>query len=117
MTQNNIAGHLRVLEGLLDAERHAIRNGEFEGLSQLSEKKEKLLDRLEQSDLSAKDLGHLRSKAEANQRLLAAAIKGVRAARRRLEMIRQAAHGLNTYNSQGQARTIGSSVGSFERRA
>ena len=117
MEQNKLVDVVRALEEVLDVERHALRNGELKGLSQLSEVKASLLRRLEKSELRAGDLERLKLRADQNQRLLAAAIKGVKAAQRRLEMIRQAVRGLNTYDRHGHARKIESSASSLERRA
>lgn len=110
---------LSALEGLLDVERHAIRNGEFGGLDQLAAKKSALLDRISASGPrpDAGALDRLRIKADANQRLLAAALRGVRAAQRRLDMIRRASRSLNTYDNLGRAQTIGGGNSTVERRA
>jgi hypothetical protein len=41
----------------------------------------------------------------------------VKAAQRRLDMIRRAARTLNTYDAMGRATTIGTAAGTVERRA
>lgn len=103
------------LEGVLQVERHMIRAGTFDGLEQLAIRKERLLVALEGT--SAELLVRVKDLAEANQRLLGAAIKGVRAAQRRLDMIQRASRTLNSYDKLGRARTIGDGGSSVERRA
>jgi flagellar biosynthesis/type III secretory pathway chaperone len=103
------------LERLLDVERHAIRAGAFAELADIIGRKEALIGTL--GGVGAGRLAHLRGKAEQNQRLLAAALKGVRAAQRRLDMILRASRSLNSYDALGRARTIGSGGPSVERRA
>ncbi len=119
MPRNDMMEALTALDGMLDAERHAIRNGEFGGLESLALAKGRLLEQVTASVGRADGdaLARLRDKADANQRLLAAAIKGVRAAQRRLDMIRRASSSLNTYDSLGRAQSITPDRGSVERRA
>jgi len=103
------------LERVFDLERHAIRNGRFAGLAELAQRKEELVNLL--TGAPAEALERLRARAESNQRLLGAALKGVRAAQRRLEMITRASRSLNSYDALGQARTIASGGSQVERRA
>ena len=106
---------LESLERLLDVERHAIRSGSFDGLADLAFRKQALLDQL--SAAGPDTLARLHGKAVRNQRLLAAALKGVRAAQRRLAMIRRAARSLDSYDALGRARKIGNGGPTVERRA
>lgn len=103
------------LERVFDLERHAIRNGSFVGLAELVARKESLIDGL--NGAPAEVLERLRTRAESNQHLLGAALKGVRAAQRRLEMITRAARSLDSYDALGKARTIASGGPQVERRA
>lgn len=119
MIRSNMNEALAALEGLVDVERHAIRNGELGGLEKLAAEKSRLLELVsaarEKPDAEA--LARLKAKADANQRLLAAAIKGVRSAQKRLDMIHRASRSLNSYDRLGRATTIGGSDGTVERRA
>lgn len=119
MQRNNSSEAIETLEGLLDAERHAIRSGEFAGLETLARVKSDLLDQISANPPpdGAAALERVRAKANANQGLLAAALKGVRAAQRRLDMIHRASRSLNTYDSMGRAKSIDSGTGTVERRA
>ncbi|MGO4851651.1 hypothetical protein [Phaeovulum sp. W22_SRMD_FR3] len=112
---SKLAQTLEEMEDLFQVERHTIRTGDFDALPGLALKKAELLERLEGTPPEA--LRHLRSKAETNQRLLSAALKGVRAAQRRLEMIQRASRSLNSYDALGRARIIGSGPSSIDSRA
>lgn len=121
MSSSDLTRALVALEGLLDAERRAIRAGEFEGLARLADEKARLIDLIAGHASAAPGqrelLVRIQSRTSENQRLLAAAMSGVKAAQRRLDTIRRAARTLNTYDSTGRATTIGTAPGSIERRA
>lgn len=103
------------LEGFLQVERHMIRNGQFEGLERLATEKARLLTAL--TGTPAQMLTRARDLADANQQLFDAALKGVRAAQRRLDMVQRANHCLDSYDQLGRARSIGNGDSSVERRA
>lgn len=121
MSSPDLSRALAALEGLLDAERHAIREAAFEGLGRLADEKARLIDIVAAHQVAAPAqralLERIQARTSENQRLLAAAISGIRAAQRRLDMIRRAARTLNTYDAMGRATTIGSTAGTVERRA
>ena len=104
------------MRALLAEERGAIGEGNFDGLARLAERKTELLARLEGE--SAPALSDLRNLAQQNGRMLAAALEGVRAAQRRLGLIREAARGFQSYDSTGRAQRISREGGSgLEHRA
>lgn len=107
------------LEGLLQAERHMIRQGEFGGLAELAAEKERQLARIaaarDRPDPTA--LADLRRRAQANLALLGAAVKGVRAARKRIDMILRASRSLTSYDRLGHTQTITGDVSTVQRRA
>ena len=104
------------LVDMLRLEREMIRSGDFGALNALAERKESLLRDLVGAPVTG--LERIRAMAEENQRILNAALKGVRAAQRRWQMIRDASKALNSYDPQGRARTIRpDGTGSLERRA
>lgn len=119
MPQTDVAGALAALEGLINVERHSIRNGEFDDLESLAIEKARLLEAIIATREAPvrEDLARLKAKADANQRILAAALKGVRAAQKRLDMIRRASRSLNVYDRMGRAQSIGGNDGTVERRA
>lgn len=112
---DDTAHSVELLERLLDVERHAIRTGAFAGLAELAARKEELIKRVRAAP--ADTLERLRGRARINQHLLASALKGVRAAQRRLDMITRASRSLNSYDALGRARTVASGGSSVERRA
>ena len=112
---NDALKTVELLERLFDLERHAIRTGVFAALTDLAARKEELADGLEGAPAEA--LERLRARAQGNQRLLAAALKGVRAAQRRLDLITRASRSLSSYDALGRARTVASGGPKVERRA
>lgn len=102
------------LERLLEAERAAIRSGDFAGLERLAAEAERMAGRLG-AEAGPAALQRLRNRAEANRRLLAAAIRGVEAARARLEVIMSG--GLSTYDDRGRTQALSGPSRAVERRA
>jgi hypothetical protein len=121
MRNGDIAEWLTRMEDLLASERRALRFGEFGQLAYLAEAKTQLsyrIDGLAAGPTSIlPKLERLRARAAENQRLLAAAMKGVRSAQHRLDMIRRAGQSLNTYDKLGRKRPLGAAPGTVERRA
>ncbi|WBL33284.1 hypothetical protein O5O51_00825 [Sinirhodobacter sp. HNIBRBA609] len=104
------------MRAVLQAEREAIRSGDFAALETLVRCKTDLLARLEGESGTA--LSALRDAAQQNGRMLAAALEGVRAAQRRLSLIREAVRGFQSYDSTGRAQRISREGGSgLEHRA
>ncbi|MEX1661485.1 flagellar protein FlgN [Thioclava sp. 15-R06ZXC-3] len=99
---------------LLRLERDAIRAGDFSALIEIADRKEALIADLAGS--SPARLDELRVIAADNQRLLAAALEGVRAAQRRLNAILSASKGFNAYDKSGQVKPIRRGDGSLEHR-
>jgi len=110
-TTDLIAG----LEEVLDLERHAIRHARLGDVAEIVRRKEELVAAI--GPAQAAEVQRLRPRFEENQRLLGAALRGLRAAQRRLEMIRNAGKGIESYDSRGRARKIGADAASLERRA
>ncbi|MBW6505399.1 MAG: flagellar protein FlgN [Rhodobacteraceae bacterium] len=112
---NDTLKTVELLERLFDLEGHAIRAGSFSALTDLATRKEELAKGL--AGAPAEALERLRARALSNQRLLAAALKGVRAAQRRLDLITRASRSLSSYDALGRARTVASGGPNIERRA
>ncbi|WP_143081683.1 hypothetical protein [Thioclava dalianensis] len=103
---------------LLRVERDAIRAGEFNALTELAAQKESLIEQVAALEpLDPQALEALRAIAAENQRLLEAALKGVRSAQRRLRAVINAANGFNAYDRSGQVKPIRKDDGSLEFRA
>lgn len=107
------------LERLLEEERAALLGGDLARLPTLIAGKERLLLALEQATArpDATALDRLRERATANQALLDAALRGVRAARARLETARTGGPALSTYDARGKAESHAPARPSVERRA
>lgn len=103
---------------LLDAERAAILEGAFDRLARLAARKEALLVQC-QSELrsSRVQLRRIARYVDRNQRLLGAALDGVRDATMRLKALRNVRETLVTYDSQGQMARVASGPPGFEHKA
>ena len=67
--------------------------------------------------VDATALDGLRDHARRNAALMMAALRGVRAARRRFEMLRRVQTSLNIYDSRGRRLDVAIDPASVERRA
>lgn len=112
-------GVIAALTALLAAEAEAIRRGALPELGALAARMAELMAALPAApgSVPAHELMRIRVAAEANSRLLAAALRGVEAARARMTSIRRAGLRLDTYDSAGRARAVSFAPGSVERRA
>lgn len=103
------------LESLLDEIRQAALTADFPRLGTLSARMEQALtDGAFPRD--AATLSRLQAQAEANARLIDAASRGIRAARRRVEEARRTQQGLQTYDGHGRRADIapqGQTAGRF----
>ena len=93
------------LESLLDEVGARVRVADFAGLADLAPQLETALAEIG-TPQDQKALLRLKAKADANAGLLDAARSGVRAARRRVEEVRRAAQGLQTYDAKGRRADI-----------
>ncbi|TXH99748.1 MAG: hypothetical protein E6Q73_09635 [Pseudorhodobacter sp.] len=93
------------LETLLDEVAAKTRAGDFTALGALSARLEASLAELVKQP-PGPGLDRLRQKAEQNARLLDAARRGIKAARRRIEDARQVAQRLQTYDIAGKKSDI-----------
>ncbi|MER5173846.1 hypothetical protein [Thioclava sp. GXIMD2076] len=103
------------LINLLRLERDVIRKAEFEALTALVARKEALL--MQVKDFPAQKLKRAHEMSRQNQRLLSAALKGIRAAQIRLSAIQKAAHSFGSYDKSGRPQRIVGTQGSIEKRA
>lgn len=105
------------LDALLDQEREMILLGRLESLVQVGQEKLRLLEKLPAAGAGAGTLEKLREKADRNQELLAAVIRGIRSVSRRLEMLQRAQTELRTYDKGGQSQDLAKATRSFEHKA
>ena len=107
------------IERLLDQEKEAVLSGDLQQLPHLLTQKEKLFSQIaEKPDLDLALLSRLQQKTEHNQKILDAAMLGIRAASDRMSDIKSNGSGLKTYSPQGvRAQISGVQTRSFEKRA
>ncbi|MEZ5673954.1 MAG: flagellar biosynthesis protein FlgN [Thalassovita sp.] len=104
------------LDSLLDEERALLLNGKLDKLPELLDRKRTLVERLDSPPRT--DLSDLHAKLTRNHALLSSAMDGIRRVSERLETLKQIHRSLETYDSQGHRRSIGSPhTGRMERRA
>lgn len=85
--------------------REAALEGRFEGFSGLTAEIETLLSKAD--SLTKNDRIAVMESAKRNTAILAAALQGMRAARRRLSDLREASTGHRTYGPSGQRSSLG----------
>ncbi|HQY42755.1 MAG TPA: hypothetical protein PK450_01155 [Paracoccaceae bacterium] len=106
------------LSRLLAEERRLLLSGNLAALPALAPRREEALREIQQGVAPrGPALAALRRDLAANQILLAAAAKGIRAALDRVEAIRAVAGGLRAYNAQGESVRHGQAPNVMERRA
>lgn len=94
------------LEATLEAVKAAVRKADFVSLGQLAPELDAALAKAETERPSQTELAQIARVAEQNAILLEAARRGLRAARRRVEEVRRAASGLQTYDMRGHRAEI-----------
>ncbi|MCR9085365.1 MAG: flagellar biosynthesis protein FlgN [Rhodobacteraceae bacterium] len=115
---NLINDNAAEIEDLLDAERDALLEGDFDAVRDLKDRKEELLASLleHRAGLSPESYAQLSEKAARNQSLLAGAARGIAAVRQRLQEIRDARTGNVSYDAEGR-RPTPLRASSLEKRA
>ena len=109
-----MADVLEDLTQVLGHIRSAVLAGDFHLLDGLEREVEALRPGLRGVDPAR--LSPLLAQADANQRLLLAASRGVRAAQRRLAELSRAMQGFQTYDSDGQMMPEGAKAMQLSRR-
>lgn len=103
---------------LLETEAVELRRADFSELAARGLEKDRLMAQLELAPpVDATALDGLRDHARRNAALMMAALRGVRAARRRFEMLRRVQTSLNIYDSRGRRLDVAIDPASVERRA
>jgi len=104
---------------LLAGEKEALKGADFARLETLYEQKQELLERIaaRRDTLSREQLERMARESRANDKLLGAAQRGLRAVARRLSETHRAAEHLDTYTESGKREDLGPVKPSFEKRA
>ncbi len=105
------------LARLLAEERRCLKEGALGDLSSLVTRKEALLAGLSARPADLRGLRKTLMQAEENQRLIAAALKGIQSAQVRLRAIRDAGNGMASYTEKGRAVRLDQGVSQVERRS
>lgn len=108
---------LNELRAVLTRERTALLGGTYDDLPDLAEKKGQLLDALARSSPDRSDLRRIKRKMDQNQDLIAAALRGVGAAKERISALEAVRNGLMTYDQSGQVALVTKPTQSFEKKA
>lgn len=108
---------IRQLLAVLDQEGAALRNGDLGALPEIAEQKIKLSAEIQKQTFDQKQLEILRAKASANASLLAAAIRGIKAARSRLDALSEVRDVLSVYGPAGQIERVPTKRSDVERKA
>ena len=98
----------------LDAVHAAILAGNISDLAQLTQTITDGVDHI--AGARPQDMHRIRQKAARNTQCLQAAMKGIRAAQRRLAELRQASAGHVTYDQNGQRASLGAANGTLRQR-
>ena len=105
------------LIALLKAERQALRRGRLEEVGAMAAEKAMLVERVERNRPRPQTVRRIGVLASESLRQLDAALRGIRAARARIESIASASASMASYDGQGRACAIGVSEKAVERRA
>jgi len=106
------------LERLLAREHEALLTGQLAALDRFAQDKDRLAGQLASAGAPRHQLDRLRRMADRNQTLLAAAARGLEAARARIDAIRSGPGPIRTYECNGAASEIAPGrAGGVNRRA
>lgn len=108
---------LQDLMAVLDREGIALRKGDLAALPLIAEEKRKFTQALETQRVTRAEFEILRAKASANVSLLAAAIRGIKSARSRLEALSEVRDVLSVYGPSGQLDRVSTRQSDIERKA
>lgn len=116
MTQNGTES-LVELEDFLDDQRDALKTGDIEALARIAARSDAISARLDAAACeNPAELARLRTKAVEVLRQIDFALRGIRAARRRIAAIMTARQTLSSYDRDGRPASVGASPGSVEWR-
>lgn len=102
---------------VLDREGDALRVGNLAALPEIAEEKTRLSVALTKQHVSQQQLEILRAKASANASLLAAAIRGIKTARARLDALSEVRDVLSVYGPAGEIERVPTRPAGVERKA
>lgn len=106
------------LKSLLEAERKALLEGDFDRLADLLTEKQGLADDLENAPLRAEEVAPIRDGLRRNQELFDQALAGLRNVAARIGDLNRVRKATDTYDAKGRRQTIDAPASKrLERRA
>ncbi|MCK0095788.1 flagellar protein FlgN [Yoonia sp. F2084L] len=107
----------KTLDDILTQEKAALLAGNYDALPPLEKRKEQALKALTKVTTSKAALAHIHFRISENQALLAAAIDGVNAARKRIAALKDVQMGLTVYNDAGKMAVVPTGGTAIEKKA
>ncbi len=119
MSTDTTESLVEALDLVLETERRALIDGDFDRLESLLEEKEALVGKLNAlARVESDDLAGVRKKMNRNQDLMNSALDGIRAVANRMAELRRVRQGLATYDRDGTRHQISTSFArKLEKRA
>lgn len=93
---------IELIKNLLDDERDALINGDFQKLSGLLKEKEFLFEKVLALETHPGEMAFVQKSLRRNQELFDEALKGIRGVANRLAEYQRVRSSLNTYDANGQ---------------
>ena len=90
------------LQALIEAEREALLNGDFDRIAELLDEKQALVEALDSHPPQPESLAPLKDGLRRNQELFDQALAGIRNVASRLGELGRVRRSLDTYNEKGQ---------------
>ena len=119
MTPDSVDSLVDSLERILEREHATLLKGNISEMTELTMRKEQLLEKLNKSRLESKNLlVPLQNKIQRNQDLLESALEGIRSVADRIAEMREIRGKINTYDQSGARLSISVALESkIEKRA
>ena len=108
---------VKALLATLSAERDALLSGKFGQLLALEDTKSAQFQTLESLQPSGANVQEIRTRLAENQQLIAAAIAGIKSARKRIDALQSVRSGLNVYDKSGAMATVSMIRSALEKKA
>lgn len=105
------------LHALLQQERDALMAATYDDLPAIAAQKESYLRALKAGDFAPHALNTLKARMSENQALVAAALRGIRAAQQRFAALEHVRDGLTTYTSEGALSSVQTARHQIEKKA
>ena len=105
------------LQDILKLERNALLHGHYDALTEITKSKQAVLMKLDQDRHQSASLEVVKSLISENQRLTAAALRGISVAKERIATLKQIRDGLTIYDPSGKVSMVKTQCATFEKKA